>query len=216
MSDQHSDLELLAEDGPICVAERRRRTPRVLKSSDVGRVVRLVEQLNRRADMYVIRNPSGAVVMTGSGEARRPCERGSDDWECPPRESEIELLRWILIDVDPREGVEPERAHRHVLDALDRTTVPLWSVVDSGRGTQAHVRLAEPLIGCPDGIAAMKAIAGVIYRAVDAELDPNLVKLDATQNVNRLSRLIGSVNHRTGRRAQVVWAPREEMRWNGI
>ena len=104
-----------------------------------------------------------------------------------PTAADIVTARVLLMDADPDPD---EGAAREAAVALHQFCG--GTLVDSGRGTQVWVRVAPDL----DRPRAGRGLARKFKREG--------MKWDGTFNVDRLMRLPGYVNHKTGRVAKVL------------
>lgn len=212
--------DLIAAQGPACLVAKYARPPEgtrrsigARKFSDVEAAIAWVQLLLRHPQaaenppsFYVVRNPSGADLMVGKNERRRPVRAG--DVGNPPSIPEIEALAWLALDVDPTGSLSPEQqaeVRARAVAALRSLGVPLHFVLDSGRGVQAQVRLAEPAAPTPDNHALYRACCLALYQRLRARLLGVPCEIDTTvQNPNRQSRLVGTPNRKTGRVARFV------------
>ena len=104
---------------------------------------------------------------------------------------------WLWADLDPRAG-EDEASERERILALLTSQLPVGVppptiIVDSGRGFWALWELAEPCMETARIEAANLTLANA-FGAVG----------DKCWNINRVMRLAGTINLKTGRRAKVV------------
>ena len=110
----------------------------------------------------------------------------------PPEIEDILPPRFLHVDIDPRAGedlaAEQDRMLKRLTADLPPGVPPPSIIVFSGRGYQAIWRLEE---ACPDAAERNYALE-LAFGA------------DACHNVNRLLRLPGTVNQKTGCTAQVV------------
>jgi hypothetical protein len=110
-----------------------------------------------------------------------------------PRLEDVVEARVMLVDADPQSPTADTRsAIAKVATALRGEGVTPY-IIDSGRGTQAWVRTTlgpERRRSLSQHLARVGATEGV--------------KFDATHNADRLMRLPGSVNTKTGRTAAVL------------
>jgi hypothetical protein len=111
--------------------------------------------------------------------------------------------RWIWADCDPSAGLsesELENWRRDKLAELSagKNSVPLPTIiVDSGRGFWAFWRLRtpEPVDGRGPQTDCVESFGRGVAEVFDA---------DAVSNIDRIARLPGFINHKTGRQAVVV------------
>jgi hypothetical protein len=84
--------------------------------------------------------------------------------------------------------------------------------MDSGRGIQAQIEIGDP--PCRSDTDRWKAVLGLALRVekwLERELQ-DAVKVDSISNVNRFTRLVGTVNQKTGRRSEFLeWWPQNQI-----
>ena len=140
-------------------------------------VEKFVRRFGTQQDIYFLLGiPDGEV----SGQPKKEQMRGS---AC------------LWVDLDPRAGeeLEPERQRIRALLHDNKDAPPPSVIVDSGRGFWAFWRLKEP---CNDPVLVErynKRLAN-LFGAVG----------DNCWNINRVGRLPGTVNQKTGCHAKVV------------
>jgi hypothetical protein len=119
---------------------------------------------------------------------------------------------WLWVDLDPLDGAELNLERQEMLALLtDRLPQglpePTW-IIDSGRGYWAFWKLRTP-----------RPVDGVGPRTIDVENYGRGIEKafpgrgDDCRNIDRVARLPGTINQRTGRRAWVV-ENREKMHTN--
>ena len=164
-------------------------------------------------NFYSVANATGseARIWNADKSQRVPASNGIGN---PPVEDpargEILRLSFLLIDVDPKgDDVMTSIDRKLVRQALRDLDVPLWHVLDSGRGVQAMVQFAEPEPNTVPSLRLYKATGKALYARL-AELLPGVpVEIDAVQNANRQSRLPGTRNWKTRRIASYLDRPCE-------
>ncbi len=121
------------------------------------------------------------------------------------RKDDMLESRYLWADLDPRKDrpLDEERANILALltDDLPYVLLPPTFIVDSGRGFWAYWRLAEPHVfdgENGDETRDFEAVLRGIGIAFGAYGDRSV------KNVNRLARLPGSINLKTGGPAQVI------------
>jgi hypothetical protein len=135
--------------------------------------------------------------------------------EVPPirkKATKADVLRvsYLWVDMDPpnkkTRGAELEawRAATYKTITTDRppgVPLPNW-VIDSGRGYWAIWELAEPITkGNGEWWAEHEARGRGIAAAFNARLDGQGKCADACHNIDRIARLPGTINQKTGQRA---------------
>ena len=112
-----------------------------------------------------------------------------------PKKEEMTGSHWLWVDIDPRKGKPLEEERRRILnlltDGLPLEVPPPTIVVDSGRGYWALWELAETVTD----IALIERLNTDLASAVGG---------DSCHNIDRVMRLVGTVNHRTNQTARVV------------
>lgn len=159
-------------------------------------------------NLYVLRNPIlDCRLYRRDGDGQR---FDSGRWGNPPLLDDIAAVRWLPIDIDPPTSERMDDATRQrvlmALEALDRVC-PLRFVMDSGRGVQAQVELARP--PAREDTERWKAALGLALR-IEQWLADRLkgCKVDSISNVNRFTRLVGTVNQKTGCKTKFIqWSP---------
>lgn len=152
---------------------------------------------NMEQGVYVCNNPPAADWTPPKLTEER--DGGNN-----PKEENIPTRYRLQTDADPVID-DLAAAKSEALSLLDQFTT--WAgdkmirptlIVDSGRGIHAHFDLACPIVSGEKADEVNKAlIAWFKDRAT-------LMKFDAVQNVNRMMRCPGTVNHRTGTIVRVL------------
>lgn len=152
-------------------------------------------------DIYVVRNSvrGGQLYLKGSAGEREPV--GLGELGNPPRLEDVEDVIDLPIDIDPAPGADVDAAQEHALGLLDALSaeVPIYRVIDTGRGVGAGV--------CPELGASRDeklALAKRVENWLDERADKALVKIDRISNINRVTRLAGFPNTKTGRVASMI------------
>lgn len=158
---------------------------------------------------YLVRNPVPRglnVGKTTNGDRRR--KPANSRYGNPPEDGEVARLREWLLDVDPIGEPFTPQERDAVVEAIRSLELPLYHILDSGRGVQADVHLAQP--------ADYSPLNHAFYSKVGQELNVRLrealaslgltgrAQVDDVANPARQSRLPGMTNPRTGRRALFV------------
>jgi hypothetical protein len=119
--------------------------------------------------------------------------------------ADVVATEWLWIDLDPREDADP-RTEQAALDralTADRPAeipVPTWEI-DSGRGRWGFWRLREPVsVDGKDGASTRRVEAH--GRGIEKAFGKDFA--DDCRNIDRIARLPGTVNHKTGRCARVI------------
>lgn len=107
------------------------------------------------------------------------------------RDVDIAACRCLLVDIDPTRET-PSPSPMNVAVAIQRTLG--GTIVDSGRGAQVWL-LHD------DEVATRRAL---VLKALRQRFGNEHVKIDATHDPSRLMRLPGTLNLKTGRRAEIV------------
>lgn len=145
--------------------------------NQTGNVAQFVQQFGERQNVYFLLGiPDGQLA----GQPKKERMRGA---------------AWLWVDLDPRSGedLEAERARILALLRQPPNAPPPSAILDSGRGYWGLWRLAEP---CTDPALVErhnKRLAN-LFGAVG----------DDCWNINRVGRLPGTVNQKTGSRATIV------------
>jgi P4 family phage/plasmid primase-like protien len=112
--------------------------------------------------------------------------------------TDIENVVALHSDLDPRKG-EELASERERLSKIIDTAKPIPScTIDSGRGFWIHYLLSEPL---PVNRSLERAERAKAYNAEIA----NKLNADTVANIDRIARLPGTINHKTGALAKVKW-----------
>lgn len=181
----------------------RRRLPLTLAAFDKsaekaarGMVCRVFADLDEAVAWARERNAAGLhlyVVNNAPPDGWTP-KNGN-----PPTEVDITHRARLQIDLDPT-GEDHEAARTHALHVLDLMPIPPTTIVDSGRGIQAHWELVRPT----DDLFSAKAVNEKLIDWLREASDTSLIKCDGVANANRLMRLPGYINHKTGRAATIL------------
>jgi hypothetical protein len=118
---------------------------------------------------------------------------------------DVAAAAYLWIDLDPRKGEDPAAEQAALDRAFDGERppgipVPTWEV-DSGRGRWAFWRLRENVPVDGENGAATLGVEGR-GRGIERAFSKNYA--DNCRNIERIARLPGTVNHKTGRRACVT------------
>lgn len=168
-------LERLHPDGPSTLAVYKPRPEGATLAN--GHAADWVSARDGISDIYVLVGlPEGSPTTTPTKEKMRGSE-------------------WLWCDVDPRprEDLDGERERIRLLltEGLPANVPPPTLVVDSGRGMWALWQLDEPCLD-PE-------------RVEDCNLWlANQLTADKCHNINRVMRLAGTVNLKTGQRSGVL------------
>src|ERR1019366_8008634 len=117
--------------------------------------------------------------------------------------------RHLWIDLDPREG-QPLEAERAAMLALLTSNLPQGiprpnRVIDSGRGYWGYWQLAvpQPVDGSMDGVNGPLTDAVECYgRGIEQAFGDHFA--DGCRNIDRIARLVGTVNTKTRKLACVL------------
>lgn len=165
--------------------------------------VEKAERANR--NLYVVRNHvrNGRLYRRDRKAARKP----QQTWGNPPLIEDIEAIEWLAIDIDPIDDRHDD-ARAHGLTLLRRMPVPLHYIMDSGRGVQAAVRLSQRVPSDDtSNLSEVLHFADRVFSWLKQAADAELVQVDNVANLNRFSRLCGTINQKTGRRAAWIEQP---------
>ena len=118
-----------------------------------------------------------------------------------PAKEDIAAAEWLASDLDPPGDLPPEdldvwRAGKMV-EIREKPGPAPTLIVDSGRGFWLFWRLAEP--AQVDGRGPLTAAVESYSKGIGA-----VYGADACFNIDRIARLPGFVNHKTGRQAVVL------------
>ncbi|MEL6587921.1 MAG: hypothetical protein AAFQ50_14910, partial [Pseudomonadota bacterium] len=125
-----------------------------------------------------------------------------------PKKPDMAEALALFCDVDPRAGepLEPERARiERLFDDWEKDGKKLpfprpTVTIDSGGGMQGFFILREPIpLDSADRVADVEARATAIKVAVEG---------DGVQNVDRVMRLVGTVNWPNEKKRKAGWVPR--------
>lgn len=116
-------------------------------------------------------------------------------------ENDVWRSQYLWVDIDPEKGSEDLAASQAEMDAIiaKLEPTPTW-VIDSGRGRWVLWRI-EPSVHL-DGSGG-KITEDVKARAKTLELQVGKKFADNCRNVDRIGRLPGTINHKTGELARV-------------
>ncbi|WEX09640.1 hypothetical protein [Chelativorans sp. AA-79] len=182
------------------------RTTTAVRFDTVDAAASWVSRAERAArNLYVVRNPcvDGRLYRRRSDGVRISAAR----WGNPPLIEDIASIEWLVIDLDPV-SADGDRAVDHANELLDRLPVALHYRMFSGRGVQAALRLAEPAHSDNEKrFRAALELADRVNTWLRNEADPSLVTVDDVSNINRFSRLCGTINQKTGLRATWIMPP---------
>ncbi|WP_274627592.1 AAA family ATPase [Arvimicrobium flavum] len=121
------------------------------------------------------------------------------------KKGDIVAARALHVDLDPRKDADLPSERQRLLSAVSEAAVQPTFAIDSGGGVQAFWKLTQkiPLTDGPGDIEHMNRAAAALLGGGDA-----------TQNIERIMRLPGTINMpdagkrargRTERRATVLW-----------
>jgi hypothetical protein len=209
------DIDLGLQPTPTVLVARNpfatdgQRTTLAARFFDHGSARSWIEKAEQAGrNLYVVRNAlqEGILYRRRADGSRYPSGR----WGNPPLIEDIRQIEWLVIDIDPRIP-KFDRAQQHAIDLLGRLPVPLNYRMFSGRGIQAAVRLKSPATRRQsEAYSAALALAGRINAWLRANADQAIVQVDDVSNVNRFSRLCGTINQKTGERSRWIDSPSEE------
>ncbi|MEM5470781.1 hypothetical protein WNZ14_03500 [Hoeflea sp. AS60] len=183
------------------------RTTTAVRFDNVGDATSWVEHAEEaKRNLYVVRNRCIHGLLY---RRRRDGQRyATGRWGNPPLIEDIEAVEWLVIDLDPV-GTDADAAFNHANQLLDRLPVPQHYRMFSGRGVQAALRLADPAYSDdPHHFRVALELADRVNTWLRQEADAALVTVDDVSNVNRFSRLCGTINQKTGLRAKWIIPPR--------
>ena len=122
-----------------------------------------------------------------------------------PSKIDIAAIEYMFSDLDPKDDESPEDAKARYLAAIEEHNAT--AVIDSGNGIQGlwkltqRIELAEPLMGTDDKGKPKKVFppqTAETVAEVEARTKALMTRLGSvagTQNIDRLLRLPGTVNH---------------------
>jgi hypothetical protein len=145
-----------------------------------------IERRNTRGNVYFSINPT-----------KRPME-------AKPAKDDVRAATHLWVDLDPAKDRPLEEERAEMLNLLNgsrpKGIPPFTWIIDSGRGYWGYLKLnvPKPL----DGDLGLNT-AQVEARALGIEVAYGRFA-DSCSNVDRIARLPGTVNHKTGRLAVVV------------
>ena len=118
--------------------------------------------------------------------------------------ADIDKVLWLHVDIDPRNGIDPEICRQQAISALEngKDGIPAPTViVDSGGGIQAFWRLTDYI-----------EIGGDVAKAEKAKAHNQRLEVvfdaDNCHNIDRIMRLPGTVNCPTARKVRKGREPR--------
>jgi hypothetical protein len=114
-----------------------------------------------------------------------------------PRKRDIAEVRWIHVDIDPREGFDRKAERDRIRALLESFSPAPHIVIDSGNGFQAFWHLGVPLPNDGD----YKRLEELNRRAAD------LLGGDNTHNIDRIMRIPGTLNVPTKRKRERGYEP---------
>src|SRR5262249_18965886 len=123
------------------------------------------------------------------------------------KKGDVAEARHLWIDLDPRPG-EPLEAERAAMLAQLTSGLPAGvprpnRVVDSGRGYWGYWKLAtpQPVDGSTNGVNGPMTEAVESYgRGIEQAFGDRFA--DGCRNIDRVARLPGTINHKTGQLAR--------------
>lgn len=188
---------------PVSGMDRTTTAVRFDSVSDATTWVERAEKAGR--NIYIVRNRCvRGLLYRRQRDGQRYVARR---WGNPPLVEDIEAIEWLVIDLDPT-GTDTEAAFKHANQLLDRLPVRQHYRMFSGRGVQAAIRLANPAYSNdPTEFRQALELADRVNTWLRQEVDASLVTVDDVSNVNRFSRLCGTVNQKTGLRAKWIILP---------
>lgn len=136
------------------------------------------------------------------------------------REKRAVMRRHILsVDIDDKCLGSAERAHGHVLEIARSIPGPMI-VVDTGYGAHVHLRVphdrdVEPGCGDDRGIPSFEAMGLALRRYVESQIQSRYgiaTKLDSTHTAERVWRVPGTWNCKTGSGSKVLTSDRSLWR----
>ncbi|MCR9096297.1 MAG: hypothetical protein NXI30_18885 [bacterium] len=160
---------------------------------------------------YAVANGTGSEPRVWNADkSKRVVSKGSvgNPPVQDPRHGEILRLTWILIDIDPlgNEAMSPA-LRKLARQAIRDLHLPLWHVLDSGRGVQAMLRLTEPAPNTVSNFQMYTRVGKAIQARLKSLLEGAPVEVDSVHNANRQSRLAGTMNWKTKRWATFLERP---------
>jgi P4 family phage/plasmid primase-like protien len=154
------------------------------------------------ASLYVHRNPVARGRLFRRDKNRDPRQVAEGEFGNPPSIEDVAAYEWMVLDVDPLPEADQADVRARAVEALRTLGLPLFCVMDSGRGVQAQLRLAEPAEPTEANRRLYRACARALHAALAVRLRGVACEVDeSVKNVNRFTRLVGTVNQKTGRRA---------------
>jgi hypothetical protein len=142
------------------------------------------------------RNELGYDVYFAVNPLKRPMSKKAG-------KADVASAEWLWVDLDPLDGAELNLERQEMLALLtDRRPQvlpePTW-IVDSGRGYWAFWKLRTPQPADGDGPQTMRVEC---YGRGIEKAFPG--RADHCRNIERIARLPGTINQKTGERARVV------------
>ena len=127
--------------------------------------------------------------------------------------SEVATAEWLWVDLDPPKGITPEQLEAWRVERLQELNEgkpeglppPTW-FIDSGRGFWRYWKLKEPAE--VDGFGPATQLVESYGKGIELAFGPGA---DNCRNIDRIARLPGTINHKTGEQAEVIghWPERQ-------
>lgn len=121
--------------------------------------------------------------------------------------NDVVAAEWLWSDIDPPKNVTPEQVEQWRAEQLadfeagrPEALPPATFHVDSGRGFWRFWKLSEP-VAVDGGGGAQTALVESYGRGIEQAFGS---AADACRNIERIARLPGTINHKTGKRAAVL------------
>jgi hypothetical protein len=148
------------------------------------------------ADWILNFNARGYDIYFAVNPLKRPMSKKAG-------KADVASAEWLWVDLDPLEGADLNLEREEMLALLtDRlpegVPEPTW-IIDSGRGYWAFwkLRISQPVDGAGPQTLHVEDHGRGIEKAFPG-------RGDDCRNIDRVARLPGTINHKTGRRACVV------------
>jgi predicted P-loop ATPase len=124
------------------------------------------------------------------------------------KKSDITAIEFIHADLDPKDDESPEAAKSRYLEALKAFKPQPSAIIDSGNGIQALWRLKTPQP--PDQLTAVEARSKAVMETLGSEA--------GTQNIDRILRVPGTINHPNEKKQKGGRVPcvAEIVEFNGV